>query len=102
MSTRAQQISSDTKEYMRDLGARARAASRVIASASTAHKNSALSAIADAIEANLQVLRVENTRDLDAGRNNNLAAPLLDRLELTESRIAAMAHPSPLLRLRGR
>ena len=91
MSTRAQQISSDTKEYMRDLGARARAASRVVASASTAHKNSALNAIADAIEANLQVLRAENTRDLDAGRNNNLSAPLLERLELTESRIAAMA-----------
>ncbi len=90
MSTVDQQTDTDIREYMQGIGSRARAASRAIASASTADKNSALNTIADAIESNREVLRTENARDLDAGHRNNLAAPLLDRLELTGPRIAAM------------
>lgn len=76
---------------MQNLGIRARAASRLIANASTADKNHALQAIANAIEADCAVLRRENARDLDAGRCNQLAAALLDRLALTDARIASMA-----------
>ena len=91
MSATAEAVGNDVKTYMRGVGARARAASKQIASASTAEKNNALLAIAEAIEANRDSLKVENARDLEAGRNNDLAAPLLDRLELTDARITGMA-----------
>ncbi|MEM7207432.1 MAG: glutamate-5-semialdehyde dehydrogenase [Pseudomonadota bacterium] len=76
---------------MRDTGARARAASRVIANASTHDKNTALLAIADDLQANAETLRAENARDLATGEQNGLAAALLDRLELTPARIDGMA-----------
>lgn len=91
MSVTAETVSSGVRDYMREIGGRARAASHVIAKASTAEKNAALLAIADAIENGRDSLRAENARDLDTGRKNNLAAPLLDRLELTDARIKAMA-----------
>ena len=40
----------DIKQYMTDLGRRARKAARVVARAETAAKNTALEAMADAIE----------------------------------------------------
>ena len=81
----------DLGAYMLDLGARARAASRVLAGAPTAAKNAALVAMADSIGDRTQAIKSANRRDLDAGRSNGLAAPLLDRLELTDARIRAMA-----------
>ena len=81
----------DLSAYMLDLGARARAASRVLAGAPTAAKNAALAAMADSIGDRTQAIKSANRRDLDAGRSNGLAAPLLDRLELTDARIRAMA-----------
>ena len=76
---------------MLELGARARAASRLVAGASTGAKNAALVAIADAIGDRTPAIRSANRQDLDRGRSNDLAAPLLDRLELTDARIRSMA-----------
>ena len=76
---------------MRDLGARARAASRSLAGAPTQAKNAALIAIADLIADRMPAIRSANRLDLDAGRSNGLSAPLLDRLELTDARIHSMA-----------
>lgn len=78
-------------DYMRNLGQRARDASRAIGNADTAAKNRALHAIADALLANQASLLEANQRDLQAGESNGLAASLLDRLELTPARIATMA-----------
>ena len=77
--------------YMLDLGARARAAAGTLAGAPTAAKNAALLAVADAIEERSPAIRSANRGDLEAGRSNGLAAPLLDRLELTDARIRSMA-----------
>ena len=77
--------------YMDGVGRRARVASRALARAETAAKNGALLAIADAIEAAAERLKAENRKDLEAGRARGLEAALLDRLELTDARIAAMA-----------
>ena len=82
---------SDVPAYMGELGRRARAASTVVARAGTGAKNDALTAIADAIEGDAAAVAEANARDLEAGRRNGLAAPLLDRLELTPQRIAGMA-----------
>ncbi len=80
----------DIDAYLRDLGERARAASRVLAAADTGAKNRALEAIADDLDAHRDALAEANRKDLEAGRTKGLDAALLDRLELTEARIDAM------------
>jgi glutamate-5-semialdehyde dehydrogenase len=81
----------DIKAMMRGVGQRARAAARVLASADTAAKNAALLAMAAEIERNVAALTTANRKDLDAGKSNGLDSAMLDRLELTGPRIAAMA-----------
>ncbi len=78
------------EEYMTGLGQNARAAARVMASATTGVKNNALLAIAEALKSNQAQLLEANQLDLEAGRDSGLDAALLDRLELNESRIAGM------------
>ena len=77
-------------DYMTRLGQAAREASRVIARASTAQKNRALNAAADALDADRDALAAANQRDLDAGRASGLEPALLDRLALTPARIDGM------------
>jgi glutamate-5-semialdehyde dehydrogenase len=91
MSAEAKTLQIDIPEYMQAVGRRARAAARVIARAGTGKKDTALTAIAAAIEAGAGELKVENEKDLASGRQHGLDAALLDRLELTDERIAAMA-----------
>lgn len=78
-------------KYMNSLGEQARAASRVMAIASCEHKNAALNAIAKSLEESVASLRAANAKDLEAGKVSGLDAALLDRLELTERGVAAMA-----------
>jgi len=80
----------DLAAYMQALGARARAASRALARATTRDKNAALLAIATDLEASRASLLTENRKDLVAGADKGLDAALLDRLELTPARIDAM------------
>jgi glutamate-5-semialdehyde dehydrogenase len=79
------------EQYMHGVGQRARTAARAVSRADTGAKNAALLATAAAIEASVDSLREANDRDLAAGRESGLDAALLDRLELTEGRIADMA-----------
>jgi glutamate-5-semialdehyde dehydrogenase len=79
------------QDYMTTVGQQAVAAFRVLASAESGQKNQALYNIADTIVESAAVLMEENAKDLAVGRNNNLDAALLDRLELTPARIEAMA-----------
>ena len=81
----------DIQTYMTGVGRQARAASRLIAKAGTATKNNALTLAALAIERDVRRLLDANARDLAAARAKELAAPLIDRLTLTEKSIAAMA-----------
>ncbi len=90
MTERAHQTISDVAAYMQETGAKARAASRMLAAAPTAKKDAALNAIADDLDANRDALMAENHKDLEAGRQKGLDAALLDRLELNASRIDAM------------
>ena len=81
---------SSIAEYMQQVGRRARAASAVIARAGTAEKNRALLGIAEAIDSRREALMQANAGDLERGRGKGLAAPLMDRLELTPGRIDGM------------
>jgi len=91
MSAKAELVPMDVKAYMKDVGQRARTAARDIGKADSGAKNAALQAIADLIDAQAETLKQENARDLEAGRASGLDAALLDRLELTDARIAAMS-----------
>jgi glutamate-5-semialdehyde dehydrogenase len=78
------------KAYMQTLGSQAREASRIIAAADTALKNSALLAIAEALHHGRDELLSANAVDMQNGTANGLDAALLDRLELNPERINAM------------
>jgi glutamate-5-semialdehyde dehydrogenase len=80
----------DVDQYMIELGIAARAASRAVAASSTGVRNSALLAVHDALDGARARLSEANASDLEKGRTNGLAAPLLDRLELTPARIDTM------------
>jgi glutamate-5-semialdehyde dehydrogenase len=81
---------SDIHSYMQSVGRQARAASRIIAAASTAQKNTALLAMADAIANSREALQLANASDLAAGRSKGLDAAMLDRLALTPAGIDGM------------
>ncbi len=91
MSANPELVQTDVNAYMKDVGQRARESSRDIGRAETGAKNAALQAIADRIDAQAETLKRENSKDLEAGRANGLDEALLDRLELTDARIAAMS-----------
>jgi len=79
------------KEYMQQLGQKARAASIEMSRAESSVKNQALLAIANAIDNATNTLKVENQKDLQAGKDNGLDAAMLDRLELNDDRISGMS-----------
>ncbi|MDR1014676.1 MAG: glutamate-5-semialdehyde dehydrogenase [Coriobacteriales bacterium] len=70
---------------------RARAAARVLAGCDAAMRNRALAAMADALEAHSAYLLAENALDVDDARAKGTEEPLIDRLLLTEPRIADIA-----------
>ncbi len=81
----------DIHSYMHTLGRQARAASRLLAAASTEAKNRALLAMAAGMRARRDELLAANARDLEEARGAGLEAALLDRLTLDEKGIEAMA-----------
>uniref|UniRef100_E6PJT6 glutamate-5-semialdehyde dehydrogenase n=1 Tax=mine drainage metagenome TaxID=410659 RepID=E6PJT6_9ZZZZ len=74
-----------------DIGVRARTASRAMARASTAAKNSALLALAGLIHEHAAELRDANALDLGAARAAGLEAAFVDRLTLSDKVVAQMA-----------
>jgi len=92
---------SDVVASIEAMGAAARAASSLLARASSAAKNDALVRLAALLEGERDALAAANARDLEAA--DGLAAPLVDRLRLTAPiveqlaegarQVAAMADP---------
>lgn len=80
----------NVQEYMAGLGQNARAAAKVMATATTDQKNAALLAIADALDNQRSSILSANEQDMSAGRDGGLDAALLDRLALSDDRIDAM------------
>jgi len=78
-------------ELMEQLGRGALSAAAVLAQATTALKNDALTHAAAAIRAHRARILEANAHDLAAARAAGLGAALLDRLALDEGRIEAMA-----------
>jgi glutamate-5-semialdehyde dehydrogenase len=84
-------MSSDLIQLVTDLARRARAASLVLATASTGRKNAALARLAGLLPASTDALLAANARDLAAAKENNLTSAQIDRLALDAKRIAQMA-----------
>ena len=76
---------------MHELGARAKAASRVLAGASTATKDAALSAAADLLVGRTEEVLAANALDVDRAEAADTSATVVDRLRLTAARIEGMA-----------
>jgi glutamate-5-semialdehyde dehydrogenase len=70
----------------------ARRAARALARADAATKDAALETIAAALLEHSGEILEANERDLQAGREAQLGAALLDRLALDEGRVAGIAH----------
>ena len=79
------------EDLVNDLVSRARAAADLVAELPSDVKDAALRRAADALEGATQLLLAENARDLETARQNGLAAALIDRLTLTNERVAAIA-----------
>ena len=83
--------SNDLPATIAHMGAAARAASARLAAAPTAVKNAALLALAGLLRSETAALQAANAHDTDAARRAGLAAPLVDRLELTARDLETVA-----------
>ncbi|HPJ73202.1 MAG TPA: glutamate-5-semialdehyde dehydrogenase, partial [bacterium] len=81
----------DCETYARELAQAARRASRRAAVLDTETKNEVLEAMARRLEKSAERIAAANVLDLEAGREAGLSAAMLDRLEITPRRLAAMA-----------
>src|SRR3954449_12131472 len=80
-----------TAQSVAEVCAQAKAASRELATLDTATKNAALEAMADALGQRSHEILEANARDMEAGEEAGLQSGLLDRLKLTEERLAGIA-----------
>jgi glutamate-5-semialdehyde dehydrogenase len=80
-----------TLDAMRGFAQRAKAASRVMANATTAQKNAALTALAKALRVSTEPIVQANALDLADAKAAGKNAAFLDRLLLDPARIEAMA-----------
>jgi glutamate-5-semialdehyde dehydrogenase len=78
-------------ELMQGIGRAAVGAAEVLALASTASKDQALAAAAAAVRADVSGILAANAEDLRDAQAAGLNAALLDRLQLDQRRVAAMA-----------
>jgi glutamate-5-semialdehyde dehydrogenase len=74
-----------------DLGRRAKAASRILATASTPAKDAALEAAADLLVRGTDDILSANASDVARAEEAGTAATVVDRLRLTPARVEAMA-----------
>ena len=70
-------------EYCQTLGVQARAASSLMARASTASRNQCLRALARLLRESTDALQLDNHKDLERATAAGLSAPMVDRLRLT-------------------
>ncbi len=77
-------------DYMQQLGAQAKAASKVLATAPTMAKNNALLSMANALNNARSALKTANQKDLSAAEKNGLAESMLDRFIVTHFCISSL------------
>ena len=78
-------------QQIRGIGSNARAAARALAALQAEHRDAILRAMADELLARTPLLLEANERDVSGAAEHGLSTAAIDRLRLTESRIAGMA-----------
>jgi glutamate-5-semialdehyde dehydrogenase len=73
------------------LGAAAKTAARILASAGASQKNAALAAVAEALRTHKSEILAANAEDTARAAEHGIRSVMLDRLSLTEARIDAIA-----------
>src|SRR5665213_1526452 len=91
MSTAASAVTRDVRELMQEIGRAAVSAAHALALAPSALKNRALDAAAAAVRAQAGAILAANAQDMRAAQAAGLGAAMLDRLQLDEHRVGAMA-----------
>lgn len=81
----------DADALIADMGARARAAAKLLAVAATDEKAAALRAAAGQIRLRADAILDANRRDMAAGKSAGLSAAMLDRLRLDDARLGGIA-----------
>ncbi|MEV6430595.1 glutamate-5-semialdehyde dehydrogenase [Nocardia sp. NPDC051463] len=81
----------DTREVVHEAARKAHVASRVLARLTTAQKDVALHAAADALLATADTVLAANLEDLLVAKSSGVEESLLDRLRLTKARIDGIA-----------
>ena len=85
------QTAQEIDAIMDSVGRAARIAARDLAQTPRAAKDKALLAAAKAMRAHAGEIKTANAKDMAVGSEKNLTPALMDRLELNDSRIEAMA-----------
>ncbi|HEY4773233.1 MAG TPA: glutamate-5-semialdehyde dehydrogenase [Xanthobacteraceae bacterium] len=88
----------DIAAVMRDIGRRAKAAARTLALAPSAHKDAALAAMAAAVRDAWAAILAANAEDIAEAKAGGATAAFLDRLQLDDRRIAALADGVEIVR----
>lgn len=91
MSTNVTELKEDPIALVHTCGEQASACVAELASAESGKKNSALQAMADAIDASVNQLLSANAKDLAEAQKSGISDALYDRLELNEDRVASMS-----------
>ena len=90
-SAQVNATSGDPREVVHEAARRARVASRTLALLTTAEKNAALHAAADAVLSAVDTVLDANAADIDTAREGGTGESLLDRLRLTAARVDGIA-----------
>ena len=78
-------------EIMNDIGLKASIANTKLSTASNEEKNVALNSMADQIEKDQSTILLENRRDIELAKSNNISSAMIDRLSLDETGIKNIA-----------
>jgi glutamate-5-semialdehyde dehydrogenase len=81
----------DASTPIPELGRRSKAASRLLATASTAQKNEALLIAAESLISSSDAILAANAVDVSRAESEGVSSTVVDRLRLDEKRIASMA-----------
>jgi glutamate-5-semialdehyde dehydrogenase len=87
----ASEVASEVEAAVDELGRRARAASRVLATAPTSAKDAALQAAAELLVERTDDLLAANAEDVEREQANGVSPTVVDRLRLTPARVEGMA-----------
>ncbi|HCF83268.1 MAG TPA: gamma-glutamyl-phosphate reductase, partial [Ruminococcaceae bacterium] len=77
--------------YIEELGANAKKAAPALGNLGSSAKNKALANISEALRQNSAELIAANKLDIENARKNGMSEAMIDRLEINEKRIEAMA-----------